>query len=304
MNKLPNFIISGFPKCGSSALHYYLDNHPEIFMPKQKELHFFTNKILSKLNQGPGDKATKVSQITMLDDYKKCFKNVNREIAIGDASPSYINYPERFENIKKVLGDPKVIIMLRDPVKRAYSNYLHLKREGRENLEFYEALKNEDNRKENNYSDFWYYRFNSTYVEKIEKAQKVFSNVLILTQEELNSNPKETIKKIFTFLNVNDDYEPTNLKERYNEGGVYEDNFLTRVFFKQNKIKSQIKKKFPIPVAVKNIKNRILSNYKQPTPTVDPKAEDFIIEACVNDVLKIKNLGVDVSPWNEKFFKK
>ncbi|WP_299776493.1 sulfotransferase [uncultured Formosa sp.] len=303
-SKLPNFIISGFPKCGSSALHYYLENHPEIFMPKQKELHFFTNSILSKLNQGPGDKATKISQIKLFEDYEKSFKNVGDELAIGDASPSYINYPEKFKEIKDRLFDPKVIILLRDPVKRAYSNYLHLVREGRETLGFYEALLEEENRKKKKFSDFWYYRFNSTYTEKVQKAQEVFSDVLIITQEELNSKPNETIKSIFTFLNVNADYTPTNLSERYNEGGVFEDNFITRTFFKQSKLKSFIKKRFPIPVEVKNIKNKVVNNYRKPTPLIDEKAEDFLVKELSEDVSNIKKIGVDVSGWNKKFYQK
>ena len=57
--KKPNFIISGFPKCGTTSLHHYLNEHPQIFMPSQKELHFFTFKILSKLKSGPKDKIVK-----------------------------------------------------------------------------------------------------------------------------------------------------------------------------------------------------------------------------------------------------
>ena len=73
MNK-PNFIISGFPKCGSTALHYYVDAHPEIFMPKQKELHYFTQSYISKLNKGPGDLEAKKSQVKSLDSYFKMFE--------------------------------------------------------------------------------------------------------------------------------------------------------------------------------------------------------------------------------------
>src|SRR5690554_2260780 len=166
-NKLPNFIIAGFPKCGSTALHYYLEDHPQIYMPKQKELHFFTNAIISKLNQGTGDKEVKKTQITNLNDYLKCFENVKTELAVGDASPSYANYPEVLDEINKQLNNPKIVLLLRDPIQRAYSNYLHLKREHRETLDFYNALKEEKNRRGLNYSDFWYYKFNSTYYDKI-----------------------------------------------------------------------------------------------------------------------------------------
>ena len=127
--KKPNFIIAGFPKCGTTSLHHYLNEHPEIFMPEQKELHFFTYKILSKLKNGPKDELVKETQINSSEKYLSYYQNVKKEIAIGDASPSYINYPSEFLKIKRYLNDPKVIIILRDPINRAYSNYLHLKRE-------------------------------------------------------------------------------------------------------------------------------------------------------------------------------
>ena len=130
------------------------------------------------------------------------YKSVRNEIAIGDASPSYINYPSQFKKIKEYLNDPKVIIILRDPIDRAYSNYLHLKREQRETLTFKEAISAEDERKTNKYSDFWYYKFNSTYYDKIIKVKETFSNVLILTSEELSNNGDATLKKVYKFADV------------------------------------------------------------------------------------------------------
>ena len=182
----PNFIIAGFPKCGTTSLHHYLSEHPQIYMPKQKELHFFTHKILSKQLGGKGDKITKQMHVNSLDNYKNFFPDSNKYKAIGEASPSYINYPEVYNKIKTQLSSPKIIVLVRDPINRAYSNYLHLKREGRELLSFQDALENEQTRKKLKYSDFWYYKFNSLYYEKIKHLKSVFDNVLVLTQEELS----------------------------------------------------------------------------------------------------------------------
>ena len=211
--KKPNFIIAGFPKCGTTSLHHYLDEHPEIYMPTQKELHFFTCNILSKLNKGPKDTIVKKTQINSSEKYLNFYKSVRNEIAIGDASPSYINYPSQFKKIKEYLNDPKVIIILRDPIDRAYSNYLHLKREHRETLTFKESILKEDERKTNKYSDFWYYKFNSTYYDKIIKAKETFSNVLILTSEELSNNGDATLKNVYKFLEVDDTFK---LKRKFN----------------------------------------------------------------------------------------
>ncbi|WP_179333997.1 sulfotransferase family protein [Winogradskyella costae] len=299
---LPNFIVSGFPKCGSTALHYYLNEHPEIYMPKQKELHFFTNHILGKQNQGPGDKEIKKTQIKSLKAYKTCYQNVTNEVAIGDASPSYINYPTEFEKIKKELDNPKIIILLRDPIKRAYSNYLHLVRAHRETLSFYDGLMEETKRKELSYSDFWYYTFNSLYFDKIKAAQAVFDDVLIITQEELSSNTESTISNIFQFLGVDSTFEPSNLDKRYNPGGSYESNFITKMIFKENKLKTAIKKNTPVPKWAKHLKQNIIKKFKVDTPEIDNKTEDYLIEVFKADVNNLKTLNVDVSKWNFKYF--
>ena len=82
--KKPNFIIAGFPKCGTTSLFHYLKQHPEIFMPKQKELHFFTQRQIFKLNKGPKDKVVKQPHIKSEKEYLELFKSVKDEVAVGD----------------------------------------------------------------------------------------------------------------------------------------------------------------------------------------------------------------------------
>ena len=240
--KKPNFIIAGFPKCGTTSLFHYLKQHPEIFMPNQKELHFFTQPQIYKLNKGPKDKVVKQSHIKSEKEYLELFKSVKDEIAVGDASPSYINYPENFGMIKQYLNDPKVIVIVRDPIDRAYSNYLHLKRELRETMDFFSALKNEDNRREESYSDFWYYRFNSTYYKKILMAKKTFSNVLVLTAEEFKRNPEITLKKVYSFLGVKLIVKKQALETKFNVGGYYKKNLITSLIFQPSRFKNALKK--------------------------------------------------------------
>ncbi len=303
MNK-PHFIISGFPKCGSTALHYYVDAHPEIFMPKQKELHYFTQSYISKLNKGPGDLEAKKSQVKSLDSYFKMFEGVSGEKTIGETSPSYINYPNSFKKINKELDNPKVIILIRDPIKRAYSNYLHLLREQRETESFRKSLDLESFRKSQQYSDFWLYTFNSFYYDKIIEAKKVFSDVLILTQEELNLDTKKTLIKVYKFLEVDSEFTPKNSKNRYNKGGLYKKNIITNFIFKQGKIKTIFKKIAPISPWMKSIKNSLISNYHYKAAPVDEETENKLVKLFKKQVYNLTKLGVDTSMWNKKFFDK
>ncbi|MDA9356896.1 sulfotransferase [Flavobacteriaceae bacterium] len=302
--KRPNFIIMGFPKCGSTALHYYLDAHPEIYMPKKKELHYFTQPNIANLNQGSGDAVAKEGQIKNIRSYLSLFKEVKLQKAIGETSPSYINYPASFKEIKKQLNEPKIIILLRDPVKRAYSNYLHLLREQRETETFKEALDLEDKRKQQKYSDFWYYKFNSFYYDKVSQAIANFNSVLILTQEELNKDTQKAISKTYRFLDVNAAFVPRNINNKYNKGGLYKKNIITNFVFGQGKTKSVLKKLVTLAPWMKTFKNKIISNYHYKPIPIDEELESTLIQTFKNDVIKITEMGVDTSLWNSKFFEK
>ncbi|MFT4643982.1 MAG: hypothetical protein ACI8RP_001011 [Urechidicola sp.] len=301
--KLPNFIVAGFPKCGSTSLYYYLYEHPEIFLPKQKELHYFTYDIIVNLDAGKNDKEIKEFHVGSLSEYKNCYKDVTTEIAIGDVSPSYANYPEIIPKISKTLGaETKVIIILRDPIKRAYSNYLHLVRENREDLSFYEALKQEEQRKKEGYSDFWYYTYNSLYYEKIKKIKETFNKVLIITFEEFIQDTEKGIVDVYSFLGVRKDFIPKNLNTQFNPGGVYKKNAITNFIFKQSKLKSIIKKTIPISTPIKKLKIKLIKNYKEPTPKIDELSEKYLLNKFHEDVNKLKEeFGVKTAYWNKDF---
>ena len=297
--KKPNFIIAGFPKCGTTSLHHYLSEHPEIFMPEQKELHFFTYKILSKLKNGPKDELVKETQINSSEKYLSYFQNVKKEIAIGDASPSYINYPSEFLKIKKYLNDPKVIIILRDPINRAYSNYLHLKREHRETMSFEDAIGAEEERIKNKYSDFWYYKFNSTYYQKIVKAKTTFSNVLILTIEELDKDPIITMKKVYKFLGVNNKFSFKIISEKFNVGGNYKKNFATKIIFQPSKFKNRIKRFVQHTSFLKIILMQLTSIFRSKPEKIDQNLIEELKNYFKDDVENLKKLDVNISNWKD-----
>tara|TARA_B100001059_G_C17751895_1_gene537660 strand:+ start:350 stop:1249 length:900 start_codon:yes stop_codon:yes gene_type:complete len=297
--KKPNFIIAGFPKCGTTSLHHYLNEHPQIFMPSQKELHFFTYEILSKLKNGPKDSAVKKTQIQDSKRYLEFYRNVKNEIAIGDASPSYINYPGQFLKIKEYLEDPKFIIVLRDPINRAYSNYLHLKREHRETLTFKEAVNKENKRIKNKYSDFWYYKFNSTYYEKIVMAKETFKDVLIITSEELNENHEATMKKVYKFLDVDCDFITKRKSNRFNKGGYYKKNLFTKFLFQPSKFKNLIKKVIKPTPSLKILLAQIASIFRKKTEEIDEETVLYLTKHFKEDVEKLKNLNINTSNWRD-----
>jgi len=297
--KKPNFIIAGFPKCGTTSLHHYLSEHPQIFMPSQKELHFFTYEILSKLKNGPKDGAVKKTQIQDSKKYLDFYRNVKNEIAVGDASPSYINYPNQFLKIKEYLEDPKFIIVLRDPINRAYSNYLHLKREQRETLTFKEAVNRENKRIKDKYSDFWYYKFNSTYYDKILKAKETFKEVLIITSEELNENHVATMKKVYKFLDVDCNFITKRKSNRFNKGGYYKKNLFTKIIFQPSKFKNLIKKFIKPTPSLKILLARVASVFRAKTEEIDEETVLYLTKHFKQEVKKLKSLNINTSNWRD-----
>ncbi len=182
---LPNLIVIGAMKCGTTPLHYYLGLHPEISMSKTKELDFF---ILEK-NWPKG-----------VEWYESNF--VGKAKIYGEASPHYTNYP-RFsgvpERMHSLIPEAKLIYLVRDPIERMISDYVHLCSIGRETRTIREALSNQT---ENRYLN------RSRYFMQLEQYLKYFqkSQTFIVTQEELLNRRIETLQTIFRFLEVEDSF--------------------------------------------------------------------------------------------------
>lgn len=139
---MPNFLIVGAQKAGTTSLHYYLKQHPQIYMRPRKEPHFFEGMHWDFYRPG-----RIMLAVTDLADYQALFEGVTDEKAIGEASASYLYSPKAPTLIKRSIPDARLIAILRNPPDRAYSNFLHCVRGGRESIvDFAEALRVEEER--------------------------------------------------------------------------------------------------------------------------------------------------------------
>ncbi|MEA5553505.1 sulfotransferase [Anabaena cylindrica UHCC 0172] len=194
-NILPNLIIIGAMKSGTSSLHNYLNLHPEIQMSSLKELDFF---ILEKnWNQG-------------LDWYSNQFP-MNKEAKIfGESSPNYTKshiFADVPQRMASVLPDAKLIYILRDPIKRILSHYFHQFVDRQEMRSLIDALQDNNNNYINSSRYYWQLKdFLSIY--KLDQ-------VLILTLEELEKNRNKTLQKVFDFLGVDSSFEHPAFLQNY-----------------------------------------------------------------------------------------
>jgi len=204
MRREPTFLVIGAPKSGTTSLYAYLRQHPQIFLPTQKELHFFSYKDLASNCGGPGDKAALRQLCPDAATYLKHYAAVANEIAIGDISPSYLYYAQSAERIVSLLGKVKIIAMLRDPVAKAFSQYMHLIRENRETLSFGDALLAEESRVRDGWSDMWRYKESGFYAKRLECYLNTFGsdNVLVVFFEEFVKDTANVLQRIYGFLGV------------------------------------------------------------------------------------------------------
>ena len=209
----PNFIIIGAMKAATTSLYTYLKQHPDVFMTAIKEPMFFNN--FQKANDFKVH-GRKTKTITTFDQYYALFDAVKNEKAIGEASPSYIFNEDCPQLIQKYLPDTKIIAVLRQPVERAYSNFLHARRANREPIsDFKIAFGKEGERKAENWSPLYYYKSKGYYTKQLERYYSLFpkENIKILLFEDLIKNPIETSQEIFEFLNADSAFIPDTSKK-------------------------------------------------------------------------------------------
>lgn len=188
---MPNFLIIGANKAGTSSLWAYLKQHFSIYMSPIKEPMFFTTEGKVLDIDRPGNEIVLKGATNNIENYLSLFEGVSNEKAIGEASTAYLHNPVAAGRIKHYIPHAKLIALLRDPVERAYSNYLMYVRWGLETLDFAQAIKEEETRIRNNWPNGWHYVSLGFYYERLKRYFELFkqSQIKVYLYEEWNSEP-------------------------------------------------------------------------------------------------------------------
>ena len=205
---MPNFLIVGAAKAGTSALASYLAQHPDIFITTPKEPRYFVGDHLLALPTSDPQRAyiTKRS-VLKRSEYTKLFATGEHCTARGEASVHYLYYhDESIPRIKAELGDIPIIIVLRNPVDRAFSNYQFNQRFEMQTFE--EALKQEATRKAEGVNPFLLYRDMGLYFNQVGRFLNEFSQVHVLLYEDFRDNNVRECKCVFQFLGVAPEFTP------------------------------------------------------------------------------------------------
>ncbi len=242
--KMPNFLIIGAAKAGTSSLHYYLSQHPDVFMSAVKEPRFFAleGEVLDFRNP---DQSINHDSITALGHYQSLFTAVMHESAIGEASPLYLYSRKACDRIYRYIPQTKLIVVLRNPVDRAFSCYTHLLREGYETLTFEEGLKAEEARIVNNWAHLWHYKRGGLYYQQLKPYFDTFGRdkLAVYLYEDFKSDSVSLVKDIFSYLEVDNSFVPDMSKR--NVSGIPKSMVLQKFLKRKNLVRSSIKTIFP-----------------------------------------------------------
>ena len=299
----PNFLIIGTPKCASTSLHFYLSQHPEIYMSHTKEIYFFSDNY---------DKG--------LEFYRKYFLNASGKKAIGEATPVYCFLPYALDRIKQNFPDIKLILCLRNPVERAFSNWLMLWDAGVEKASFIDAIN--INLRQLNYADF-----NGSNGEKLWKSKpysieagekwlrtylepgmygKIFKElykrfkphqIKYIFIEDLKTNFDGTIQELFSFLEVEKEFKIP----KQNEQNFYYDRKIYRAFVKILGVRNTRFLSRRLPKNFKTIFKQQKNKVKA-IPSITAQEKLFLWDIYKDDIEEFESItGKNVNFWKPNY---
>jgi len=290
---MPNFLIIGAMKSGTTALYYYLEQHPEIYMSPVKEPNFFS----------PQEQENAADAVTNIGTYQHLFRGGSGKKAIGEASHSCLYEPRAAAEIRRYVPEAKLIAILRNPIDRAYSHFLHMVRSGTEPLDdFAQALREEEVgiHKERTFQD---YIGRGLYYNQLKRYFGTFpqEQVRVYLYEDLSGAPISTVQDAFRFLKVDDSFVP-DVSLRRNVSGQPKYKTLDGLLRRQSPIKHAAKIYLParmrwrLSKAFDDLKTR---NLVEPPP-VQSEVRRQLIRVYREDILRVQELiQRDLSGWLE-----
>jgi len=224
---LPNFIVIGAAKAGTTALYWYLAEHPAVFMSPVKETNYFAYGLDSAGRLLYGDPDVHRFPIKSLSEYEGLFVEAGHAGAVGEASPIYLECPQAAGRIRALLPGARIICSLRQPVDRAYSDYqMYLRRRGRR-LNPARDLKATSDwaRPDSRWMQLG--RYHEQLVRYFEAFPRSHIHVSLL--DDLKRNPLELTQDVYRFLQIDPAFVP-DFETRHAIGGVPASPMLEGIF--------------------------------------------------------------------------
>lgn len=200
----PDFIVAGMMRCGTTSLSAWLRHHPQVFLTGVKEIHYFDRHY----DEGPGW-------------YAEHFRQATDAQVAGEATPNYVYDAAALDRIRGDLPDVRLVLLLRDPVERAYSHYLHNAARQRDPWTFEEAVRGERDRLAKGGAearDTFSYVDRGRYLGQLEQVRARFpeERVQVHLFEDLRDRPRAVFRQVAEFVGVDPELVPDQVGEAVN----------------------------------------------------------------------------------------
>jgi hypothetical protein len=276
----PNFLVIGDVKAGTTSLHSYLSQHPQIYMPRErKELRYFAYDY-----ENPYHVRAKSTVVRTLDEYLAHFAGAGDKKAIGEASPNYLRSPGAAARIRKQLPDARLIVSLRNPADRLHSLYQMHYRAGSISAPLDEyAFAHEATRIKGNF----YWADLKRYFELFDRKQ-----IMVILFDELKEDSQGVAEKLYEFLGLESDFVPH--LEPQNTGGIPRNVQLYSLLIRAKNVAKSVGTPPPyLRRAWSQFRDEALQRQE-----LDITIRRKILEVCTDDILMTQELiGRDLSRW-------
>jgi len=298
---LPNFLVIGVAKAGTTALYEALKLHPQIYMSPIKEPGFFTFVDSPLVLSGPGVAVYRTRIIADRTTYEQLFAGATDHIAIGEASQHYLScwHPERTaDNMKKLIPAVKLIAILRQPADRAYSSFAHRVQIGNEQERDFRkmliAAARPERRQWLSYrckNDGFYYTNLKPYFDQFSREQ-----LRIYLYEDWNSKPQQVLTDIFRFLGVEEQITSA-MTQRQNETTWVRNQTLAELLHPSHLIQRGLARLLP-RTGLKRVVATVKAWNQRKPPPLDPQLRSELTAVYRDDILQLQELiGRDLSHW-------
>lgn len=296
---MPNFLIIGAAKSGTSSVYNYLRQHPQVFVSPVKEPQFFAYEGESLDFKGPGDEKLNRGAITQWAGYHSLFQAHSNELAVGEASTAYLYSPKAPDRIRYHIPNVKLIAILRNPVDRAYSNFSMLVRDRHETCyDFSAALAQEERRIREHWAPRWYYKQLGFYSVQLARYFDRFSReqIKVYLYDDFARNPLGVVQDLFRFLEVDDTFVP-DMSRRYNVSGIPKSRTMYALIEGPDPIKMLLRRVVPGTLRRRTAAKLQERNLRRPPPLA-PSLRQELLDLYRDDILRLETLiQQDLSIW-------
>lgn len=310
----PNFFIVGAPKAGSTSLFHYLDEHPEVFMSYIKETNFFSHEPITRQKLyyeetiavpvsgkrkgvvGKHKLYQDAKRIDTFEKYESLFEEGAGKKAVGEASVSYLFYPEVPPALHAYQPEARIVMILRDPVERSYSHYLMDERLGLTNLSLEDVI---HRRVDHPKLHLYYQQFVevSLYYEQVKRYLDTFGKdqVKIIWFDDLKADTDAAISEVLEFIGVDSTFRP-DTEASYNKFLMPTNAFVGRLY-KNQRLRTFTRSLLPNKT-VEKVKQKLFSGPGK--PEMNPETRRYLRDFYREDVIALEKLtGRDLSHWRD-----